>query len=110
MRTKLLIFLLLNVLVLGFLVRQVWTLMSLLVVDGSDDAISRAELPAPNSDMIEKMPQIIPKIIHQTYKNGSIPEVWQEAQRSCIELHKDYEYKVCEKISRCSRARTDKVL
>ena len=96
MRTKLLIFLLLNVLVLGFLVRQVWTLMSLLVVDGSDDAISRAELPAPNSDMIDKMPQMIPKIIHQTYKNESIPEVWQEAQKSCIALHKDYEYKVCE--------------
>jgi len=106
MRTKLLIFLLLNVLVLGFLVRQVWTLMSLLVVDGSDDAISRAELPAPNSDMIEKMPQIIPKIIHQTYKNESIPEVWQEAQKSCIEMHKDYEYKVRETVG-LSSSRND---
>lgn len=95
MRTKVLIFLLLNVLVVGLLVRSVWTLLALLVIDGSADAISRAELPAPNSEMIEKMPQVIPKIIHQTYKNESIPAVWQEAQQSCINLHPDYEYKVC---------------
>jgi len=94
MRTKVLIFFLLNCLVVGLLVRSVWTLLLLLVIDGSADAINRAELPAPNSEMIEKMPQIIPKIIHQTYANESIPKVWQEAQQSCLALHKDYEYKV----------------
>jgi mannosyltransferase OCH1-like enzyme len=94
MRTKVLLFLLANVLVLGLLVRSVWTLLALLVIDGSDAAISRAEIPAPNSDMIKQLPQIIPKIIHQTYVNDSIPEVWQEAQKSCLDLHKDYEYRV----------------
>ena len=92
MRSKVAIFLLINLLVVAFLVRSVWTLLSLLVVDGSNDAILRAELPAPNSDMIDKMPQVVPKIIHQTYKNTSIPEVWRAAQESCLSLHKDYEY------------------
>jgi hypothetical protein len=49
-------------------------------------------LPSPNSSLIEHRPQIIPKIIHQTYKNETIPEVWVEAQQSCIDLHPDYEY------------------
>lgn len=40
------------------------------------------------------MAQYIPKIIHQTYINESVPEHWREAQRSCIDLHEDYEYKV----------------
>lgn len=94
MRKSALCFLLLNVAVIAFLVNSVWTLLSLLVVDGSEDAISRAELPAANSAMIETRPQLIPKMIHQTYINESIPEVWQQAQQSCIDLHGDYEYKV----------------
>ncbi|KAK7531282.1 nucleotide-diphospho-sugar transferase [Phyllosticta citribraziliensis] len=94
MRKGVLIFLVLNILVIGLLVRSVWTLLSLLVVDGSEDRISRAELPAPNSGAISERPQLIPKIIHQTYVNETIPERWVEAQRSCIEQHEDYEYKL----------------
>lgn len=94
MRKGVLIFLVINLIVIGVLVRNVWTLLELLVVDGSEDRISRAELPAPNSGSISERPQLIPKIIHQTYINESIPEVWQDAQRSCIELHEDYEYKL----------------
>ncbi|KAJ5376367.1 hypothetical protein N7509_013253 [Penicillium cosmopolitanum] len=92
MRRGLLIFILVNLLVLSFLIRSVSTLLSLLVEDASADAIHRAELPSPNSSLIEQRPQIIPKIIHQTYKNETIPEVWVEAQQSCIDLHPDYEY------------------
>ena len=94
MRRPVLLFLILNLAIVGFLIHSVWTLLSLLVVDGSEDAISRAELPAPGSDLIDGRPQLIPKIIHQTYINESIPEVWQEPQKSCIELHKDWEYKL----------------
>ena len=94
MRRGLLIFLLANLIVIGFLVRSVFTLLSLLVEDAADDAIRRVDLPSPNSSLIESRTPIIPKIIHQTYKNESIPEVWKDAQRSCIELHPDYEYKV----------------
>ncbi|KAJ5109805.1 Mannosyl phosphorylinositol ceramide synthase SUR1 [Penicillium argentinense] len=92
MRRGLLIFVLVNLLVLSLLIRSVSTLLSLLVEDAAADAIHRAELPSPNSSLIEQRPQIIPKIIHQTYKNETIPEVWRDAQQSCIDLHPDYEY------------------
>lgn len=94
------LFLLANILVVGFLLHSVWPLLALLVLDGRADQISRAELPAPNSESVAGRAQIIPKIIHQTYKscapsgNDSIPSVWREAQQSCINLHPDYEYKV----------------
>jgi hypothetical protein len=76
MRRGLLVFLIVNLLIITFLVRSVSTLLSLLLEDAQADAIHRAELPSPNSSLIEQRPQIIPKIIHQTYKNESIPEVW----------------------------------
>ncbi|KAL5334778.1 nucleotide-diphospho-sugar transferase [Aspergillus crustosus] len=92
MRRGLLVFLVVNLLIITFLIRSVSTLLSLLLEDAAADAIHRAELPSPNSSLIEQRPQIIPKIIHQTYINESIPEVWQEAQQSCKDLHPDYEY------------------
>lgn len=94
MRKGVTIFLLVTVLVLGFAVHSVWTLLGLLFATGREDAISRAELPAPNSGAISERPQLIPKIIHQTYKNESIPEIWQGPQQSCLDLHPDYEYKL----------------
>ena len=94
MRRGLAIFLAINFSIIAFLVYQVWTLLGLLVEDASSDAIHSVEIPAPNSPSIANMPQLIPKILHQTYVNDSIPELWREAQQSCIELHKDYEYKV----------------
>ncbi len=36
----------------------------------------------------------VPAIIHQTWKSKDIPEKWQKAQKSCIDLHPDYEYKL----------------
>jgi len=97
MRRSALLFLLFNLAVVAFLVHQVWTLLTLLVVDGSEDAISKAELPAPGSNLIGSQPHIIPKIIHQTYKNETIPTVWQGAQASCKVLHDKedgWEYKL----------------
>jgi len=94
MRKGVVFFILATVLVLGFAVQHVWILISLLLVDGHEDAISRAELPAPNSDAITDRPQLIPKIIHQTYINTSIPAHWKGPQQSCLDLHPDYEYKV----------------
>ncbi|KAJ5902970.1 Mannosyl phosphorylinositol ceramide synthase SUR1 [Penicillium tannophilum] len=92
MRRGLLIFVLINLLILFLLIHRVSTLLSLLFENAAADAIHRAELPLPNSTLVEQLPQIIPKIIHQTYKNEAIPEVWVDAQQSCIELHPDYEY------------------
>ena len=94
MRRGVTIFVVVTVLVLGFAVHSVWTLLGLLVATGRDDAILRGELPAPNSGSINHAPQLIPKIIHQTYINESIPEHWKGPQQSCLNLHPDYEYMV----------------
>ena len=94
MRRGLAIFLVINALIVTFLVHSVFILLTLLIEDGSTDAIHSAEIPAPNSPLIDNLPQLIPKIIHQTYINESVPEHWRQAQRSCIDLHEDYEYKV----------------
>lgn len=92
MRRSLLIFLLITILLLTFLLHSVSTLIALLLEDASSDAIQKSELPAPNSTLLTTRPQLIPKIIHQTYINESIPTRWQAAQKSCIDLHPDYEY------------------
>ena len=90
-RRSILLLILFNLVFITFLVNSVWTLLSLLVVDGAEDRISRAELPGPQSD-VKQRARVIPKIIHQTYINESIPEVWKDAVQSCIDLHEDYEY------------------
>ncbi|MCJ1307603.1 hypothetical protein MMC25_001250 [Agyrium rufum] len=59
-----------------------------------DDPSSPLQPPASSAPLRTHRPQLIPKIIHQTYINTSIPEVWQQAQQSCIDLHEDYEYKL----------------
>lgn len=92
MRRGLVVFLLINALILAFLVHSVFTLLTLLFEDASADAISHSELPALNSTLIDERPRLIPKIIHQTYKNLTVPAQWRAAQQSCIDLHPDYEY------------------
>lgn len=88
MRRGVILFILLTASILLFAVHQVWTLITLLFVDGSEDAIAKSELPAPNSSRLNDRTQIIPKIIHQTYINSSIPTVWQGAQQSCLDRHR----------------------
>lgn len=87
MRRGILIFLLVLSALLLFAVHQVWTLITLLFVNGKSDGISKFELPAPGSSRTNTEPQIIPKILHQTWQNKSIPEVWKGAQQSCLDLH-----------------------
>jgi hypothetical protein len=109
MRRGVTIFLLVTVVVLGFAVHSVWTLLGLLVASGREDAILRGELPAPNSSAINEKPQLIPKIIHQTYINESIPQHWKGPQQSCLDLHPDYEYKVRHTKIETMRAETDRM-
>ena len=94
MRRGTAIFLVINLTIIAFLVHACSTLIGLLFEDGAADAIPRAEIPAPSSELIDGMKQLIPKIIHQTYINESIPQQWQAGQQSCLEFHKDYEYMV----------------
>jgi mannosyltransferase OCH1-like enzyme len=69
------------------------TLLGLLFEDAHLDVVRPSELPASTSTLNPSLPQLIPKIIHQTYINNSIPERWREARESCIKMHPDYEYK-----------------
>jgi len=94
MRRGTIVFLIINLIIIGFLFNAFSTLLSLLFEDGGDDVIHRAEIPAPGSELIDSQTQLIPKIIHQTYINTTIPERWRAGQQSCIDLHPDYEYKV----------------
>jgi len=36
----------------------------------------------------------VPKRLHQTYKDAGVPQKWLGAQAACVELHKDWEYKL----------------
>lgn len=76
--------------ILAFLTYLVSDLISLLYDDSFKDALLSTDLnPPPDSP---PRTQLIPKIIHQTYKNTTIPEKWQEGQQNCIDLHPDYQY------------------
>jgi mannosyltransferase OCH1-like enzyme len=90
----LILFLVANFVIIGVLFHSVFTLFTLLFEDCSADAIPPVDIPPPNSEDIDKRPQYIPRIIHQTWANESIPAKWQEAQKSCLDLHGDYEYKL----------------
>ncbi|MCJ1285140.1 hypothetical protein MMC26_004478 [Xylographa opegraphella] len=94
MRRSVVVFLLVNLLVIAFLVRSVFTLITLLTETGDADAITHAEIPALDTPLIESRPQLIPKIIHQTYINETIPERWLEPVQQCRDMHEDYEYKL----------------
>jgi inositol phosphorylceramide mannosyltransferase catalytic subunit len=92
MRRSHLVFLVATIIFITVALRSVSTLLSLLVEDAATDIVHPSELPAINSTLNSSLPQLIPKIIHQTYINTSVPERWRLAQESCIELHPDYEY------------------
>ena len=93
MRRSHLVFLVTTIIFVTLALRSVSTLLSLLIEDAATDVIHPSEIPAINSNLNSSLPQLIPKIIHQTYINASIPERWRLAQESCIKLHPDYEYK-----------------
>lgn len=93
MRRGTVIFLIIFLIILGFLVNAFSTLIALLFEKGGTTPIDSAEIPPPGSDLsVNETQQLIPKIIHQTYINSSIPEKWQEGQKACVDLHDDYEY------------------
>jgi mannosyltransferase OCH1-like enzyme len=78
------------------IVGSIWLLLpsfltpvTLLFEDASADLIPANELAVVNGS---SRPLMIPKILHQTYKNETIPDSWKGAQQSCIDLHPDYEY------------------
>ena len=80
------------VLILLFFLR---TPVGLLFQSRTPFALSRDDIAPTNST---SLPQLIPKIIHQVYNiwsDGPIPEDWRLHRQSCIDLHPNYQFKVC---------------
>lgn len=81
------------VLLIVWLTYMCSTLIALLFESGKTYAILPDEIPAPGAK--DERAVLIPKILHQTYINDSIPKQWQEGQKACVDLHPDWKYIVC---------------
>ena len=90
MRRSLLLLILLVSAILGGAVYLVSTFIGLLFESGLQNAILPESLPSRLNLSEDRHP--IPKIIHQTWKNETVPEMWSIAQYSCRDLHPDYKY------------------
>lgn len=73
-----------------FLTYQLFDLITLLYDDSHQFAFLSNELNDEN--YINSQPQLIPKIIHQTYKTTKIPDQWLQGQQNCQILNPDYQY------------------
>lgn len=90
MRKELQFLISVHLVIILFLLYQTFDLITLIHDDTLQDALLDVDLnPPPNSP---PKPQLIPKIIHQTYKDTNIPLKWQKGQQNCINLHQDYQY------------------
>jgi len=65
-------------------------LFGLLFEDGAADTIYSSERSPADSNAT--FTQLIPKIIHQTYKDHDIPPRWRAGQQAVKDLHPDWEY------------------
>lgn len=99
-----------TVISMSFLLK-LYPLFHLLVLRRYNDDIPLAELSCstlPPTTSQLSLNQSIPKIIHQVYLTCNtstllagtcapqpVPEIWITPQTSCIDIHPDYEYKVC---------------
>ena len=96
MRRNHLVICIITILLFTILLHKVGVLLALLVDSGSADAIDPLELLGPDptqSPPSKEGTQLIPKIIHQTYVNTTVPDHWKVAQQSCLDRHPDYQYR-----------------
>ena len=91
-----LIFLISVLLIVGILAHRSRFLIGLLSENGYPDVIDPVRLlDRPGAaEESERQTPLIPRIIHQTYKNTSLPEEWLVSQKSCKKLHPEFEYMV----------------
>ncbi|CCH46649.1 Mannosyl phosphorylinositol ceramide synthase [Wickerhamomyces ciferrii] len=87
MRKELQFLISVHLFIILFLVYQTFDLITLIYDDTFEDALNSLDL----HPKVAK-PELIPKIIHQTYKDTNIPSQWQNGQQRCIDLHPDYQY------------------
>lgn len=39
-------------------------------------------------------PHLIPAVVHQTWKTTEVPEQWQAARQSCIDMHPSFHFRL----------------
>ncbi|CAL9732702.1 mannosyl phosphorylinositol ceramide synthase Csh1p [Monosporozyma unispora] len=95
MKGELRILLFANLCLIYFILYYTFDLHMLIIDPTTEDAIATKDI-APNSTLLNDLSpdnkMIIPKIIHQTYKNENIPPHWKVGQEKCQELNPDYKY------------------
>jgi hypothetical protein len=91
-----LIFLVSVLLIVGILAHRSRFLIGLLFECGYPEVIDPVQLlDSPGAaEESEKQTPLIPKIIHQTYKNASLPQEWVVSQTACKKLHPEFKYMV----------------
>jgi inositol phosphorylceramide mannosyltransferase catalytic subunit len=90
MRRPLLLLILIVAAIVVWATYLVSTLIGLLFENGLAHAITPESLSVRIHWTEDRRP--IPKILHQTWKNETVPEAWSIAQYSCVDLHPDYQY------------------
>ena len=89
-----------DIILIGLLVRSLEPLITLL---RRNDQLFRPQVSLGGQYIPEttrqQARQRIPRILHQTCANNTIPDKWIESQRSCREAHAAWEYKVSSFIS-----------
>ena len=61
-------------------------------IDFTDHMVSNAlEIKLERAEIERKSTPIIPRILHQIWKNESIPVKWAESAHSCTELYSDFQ-------------------
>ncbi|CCD24194.1 mannosylinositol phosphorylceramide synthase catalytic subunit CSH1 NDAI_0C05350 [Naumovozyma dairenensis CBS 421] len=82
-----------NTLLWIFILYYTFDLLTLTIDNTFEDALLDIDLN-PTKEQLgnSDKPQLIPKIIHQTYKTNDIPKQWIESQKKCKDLHPDYKY------------------
>lgn len=89
MRREILILTITNSFLVFFVLFYTFDLLTLCIDDTVHDSLTKEDL---NNGSFSREDELIPRIIHQTYKTEQIPKHWIEGQRACQELHSDYEY------------------
>jgi hypothetical protein len=96
LRKATVLFLLIDLMVVGLLLQAFAPLIILLRRNedlfGSRVALSTRYRPDARHQMTSSGE--IPRILHQTAANETIPNKWIESQQSCKEAYSDFEYKV----------------
>ncbi|KAA6427283.1 MAG: MIPC synthase [Trebouxia sp. A1-2] len=95
---KVLLGLVLVTLVIALILTSPWYIPWLVWTRGRTNYVSSSLTPYYAVDKFDTN-YTVPKIIHQTWKDSNVPQKWQAARQSCIDLHPDYEYKLWTDVS-----------